>query len=94
VALDEAGQRLEVNAERHLKAPTRWLRLYRDAPEALTETQAFWRASTSALDQLTYIYPDEPVPPGGLRRAGLKSSSGAMHPSAILKAFRTRLKGF
>ncbi len=62
--LDEAGKRLEANAERHLKASAEMARLFKDAPDALAETQAFLARIDFTLDQLAYTYPDEPVPPG------------------------------
>jgi error-prone DNA polymerase len=62
--LDEAGKRLEVNAERHLKAPTEMARLFKDAPDALAETKNILTRIDFTLDQLAYSYPDEPVPPG------------------------------
>ncbi|MCZ8184241.1 MAG: error-prone DNA polymerase [Beijerinckiaceae bacterium] len=64
VTIEQAGRRLEVNAERHLKPPQEMARLFADCPEALAETQHFLARITFSLDQLTYEYPDEPVPPG------------------------------
>ena len=60
----EAGRRLEVNAERHLKAPEEMAHLFRDCPDAITETQNLLSKIGFSLDQLKYEYPDEPVPPG------------------------------
>ncbi|WP_374447568.1 error-prone DNA polymerase [Stella sp.] len=59
-----AGRRLEANAERHLKPPAEMARLFRDAPEAIAEAGLFFQRIGFSLDQLTYEYPDEPVPPG------------------------------
>ena len=39
VTIETAGRRLEANAERHLKPPEEMARLFRDAPEAVAETQ-------------------------------------------------------
>jgi error-prone DNA polymerase len=39
-------------------------RLFRDLPEAITETMRFAGRIAFSLDQLKYQYPDEPVPPG------------------------------
>ncbi len=58
------GRRLEMNAERHLKPPDEMLRLFRDAPETIAETAHVLDRISFSLDQLTYEYPDEPVPPG------------------------------
>jgi error-prone DNA polymerase len=64
VTLDEAGRRLEVNAERYLKSPKEMADLFRDIPEAVDETVRFANRITFSLDQLKYNYPDEPVPKG------------------------------
>ncbi|MDE2474257.1 MAG: error-prone DNA polymerase, partial [Alphaproteobacteria bacterium] len=64
VTLDGAGKRLEVNTERHLKSPAEMLRLFRAAPEAIGETLRFAATIEFSLGQLSYHYPDEPVPAG------------------------------
>jgi error-prone DNA polymerase len=60
----EAGLRLAVNAERHLKAPAEMARLFAKFPEAIARTVEIAKACNFSLDQLKYEYPDEPVPPG------------------------------
>jgi error-prone DNA polymerase len=62
--IEEAGLALQPNAERHLKSPREMARLFRDHPEALARTEAVVRRCAFALDELSYAYPDEPVPPG------------------------------
>src|SRR5437016_6651100 len=62
--IDAIGRRLEANAERYLKPAREMARLFRDIPEAITETMRFARRISFSLDQLKYQYPDEPVPPG------------------------------
>ena len=62
--IDEAGRRLEANAERHLKAPAEMARLFRDVPEAVAESRRLLDRIAFSLEQLTYEYPHEPVPPG------------------------------
>jgi error-prone DNA polymerase len=62
--IDAIGKRLEANAERYLKPADEMVRLFRDVPEAITETMRFAGRITFSLDQLKYQYPDEPVPPG------------------------------
>jgi error-prone DNA polymerase len=62
--IDTIGKRLEVNAERYLKPAVEMARLFRELPEAITETMRFADRITFSLDQLRYQYPDEPVPPG------------------------------
>jgi error-prone DNA polymerase len=63
-SLENAGRLLEINAERHLKHPDEMARLFADAPEAIAETQRMLSYVEFDLGQLTYEYPDEPVPPG------------------------------
>jgi error-prone DNA polymerase len=62
--IDAIGRRLEANAERYLKPAREMTRLFRDIPEAITETMRFANRISFSLDQLKYQYPDEPVPPG------------------------------
>ncbi|WP_186418335.1 error-prone DNA polymerase [Bosea sp. CS1GBMeth4] len=62
--IDKAGRLLEANAERHLKASQEMARLFREAPEALEETQHLFSRIDFDLGELKYEYPDEPVPPG------------------------------
>ena len=62
--IEAAGRNLEANAERHLKPAGEMARLFRDYPEAIAETDRFARSIAFDLGQLSYQYPDEPVPPG------------------------------
>src|SRR6201986_512158 len=64
VTLNEAGQRLEANGERHLKSPRAMADLFSAAPEAIAETVRFADRIAFSLSPLSYNYPDEPVPPG------------------------------
>jgi error-prone DNA polymerase len=64
VTLEDAGTRLQVNAERYLKPPAEMARLLRAHPGAIAETMRFADAITFTLDQLKQNYPHEPVPPG------------------------------
>jgi len=64
ITIERIGRGLEANAERHLKPASEMARLFRDYPEAITETMRFAERITFKLDQLQYQYPDEPVPPG------------------------------
>ncbi len=61
VTIDRAGRRLAANAERFLKPPKEMARLFRDAPDAVTETLRLNEALTFSLDELRYEYPDEQV---------------------------------
>ncbi len=62
--LAEAGLRLTVNAERHLKPPAEMARLFKNFPDAIDRTIAIAKACAFSLSELQYEYPDEPVPPG------------------------------
>ncbi|MGB6758757.1 MAG: error-prone DNA polymerase [Xanthobacteraceae bacterium] len=62
--LAEAGLRLTINAERHIKPPEEMARLFRNFPDAVARTTEIAQACRFSLDQLRYEYPDEPVPPG------------------------------
>jgi len=64
VTIETAERRLEVNAERWLKPAAEMARLFRDAPEAMSETTAFLSRTIFDLKDLKYEYPEEPVPPG------------------------------
>jgi error-prone DNA polymerase len=60
----EAGLRLAVNAERHLKSPSEMARLFARFPDAIARTVEIAKACTFSLSELKYEYPDEPVPQG------------------------------
>ena len=60
----EAGLRLAVNAERHLKSPAEMARLFKNFPEAIARTVEIAKACHFSLGELKYEYPDEPVPEG------------------------------
>jgi error-prone DNA polymerase len=60
----EAGLRLAVNAERHLKPPDEMARLFKNFPDAIARTIEIAKACTFSLAELKYEYPDEPVPEG------------------------------
>jgi len=72
VTIASAGTRLEVNAERHLKAREEMARLFRDYPQALSETIRFLDSIDFDLKQLAYEYPHEPVPEGWEPQAWLE----------------------
>src|SRR5271169_2890022 len=62
--LREAGFRLAVNAERHLKTPAEMSRLFARFPDAIARTVDIANACRFSLGELKYEYPDEPVPEG------------------------------
>ena len=73
VTVTAAGRRLEANAERHLLAPAEAARLFRHAPGAVAESVDLLARIDFTLTQLTYEYPDEPVPPGWEAQAWLET---------------------
>lgn len=62
--LQEAGFRLEANAERHMKTPRQMNALFGAYPEALEATLEIADACRFSLDELRYEYPDEVMTPG------------------------------
>ncbi len=72
VTIQQAGRLLAANAERHLKAPDEMARLFRDCPEAVSESLRFLGRIQFKLDELRYIYPHEPVPDGWVPQGWLE----------------------
>jgi error-prone DNA polymerase len=70
--IQEAGLKLEANAERQLKWPVEMARLFRGHEDALARTLEIAAACTFSLDELVYEYPDEPTPPGKTPQAYLE----------------------
>ncbi|MGF1544096.1 MAG: error-prone DNA polymerase [Parvularculaceae bacterium] len=62
--IDTAGRLLEANAARHLKSPAETARLFEGFEAALRRTVEIVAACDFNLDELSYQYPNEPVPPG------------------------------
>ena len=62
--LAEAGLGLQPHGERHLKSPAEMARLFRAFPGAVGRSVEIVGRCRFSLDELTYDYPDEPVPPG------------------------------
>ncbi|MEL6112843.1 MAG: error-prone DNA polymerase [Pseudomonadota bacterium] len=71
--IQTAGFRLEAHAERHLKAPAEMARLFAGYEAALHRTVEIAQACRFSLDELSYLYPDEPVPPGKTAQAHLET---------------------
>jgi len=69
--LDEAGFRLQPNAERHLKSGDDMARLFAAWPDALARTVEIADRIHFSLDELAYEYPVEPVPEGRTPQAEL-----------------------
>ena len=62
--IDEAGFRLNRNAERHLKSASEMARLFADYPQAIANTAELAIRCAFSLKELTYEYPDEIAPNG------------------------------
>jgi error-prone DNA polymerase len=62
--LDAAGRLLAVNGERHLKSAAEMAALFRDRPEAVTNTRGLAETLEFSLDDLGYEFPRYEVPPG------------------------------
>ncbi len=61
--LDAAGTLLTQNAERHLKSDAEMRELFRDLPEAITNTERLAARLEFVLTGGIYTFPDYPVPP-------------------------------
>lgn len=57
--IQQAGFRLHPNAERYLKPEAEMLRLFRQYPDAIRQTQVIAEACVFSLDELKYQYPKE-----------------------------------
>ena len=75
--LAQAGLRLAVNAERHLKAPAQMARLFQNCPDAIARSVEIANACRFSLAELKYEYPDEPVPEGKTAQAHLEDLTWA-----------------
>ena len=59
-----AGRILAANAERHLKPADEMARLFRDCPDAISQSRVILDRISFTLRDLSYEYPHEPVPAG------------------------------
>jgi error-prone DNA polymerase len=93
--IDQAGFRLQANAERHLKPPEEMARLFRRHPEAVMRTMEIAGRCAFSLDELRYEYPDDEAPPGTTPQEELARLSwlGAAkrYPDGIPDAVRTQI---
>lgn len=62
--IDAAGFSLEANGEKYLKSKKEIKRLYNHYPRALLAQKDFISPIRFSLDDLSYSYPEEPVPEG------------------------------
>ena len=92
--INDAGYRLEANAERHLKPAAEMARLFARYPEAIACSLEIASRIHFDLEELRYEYPDEPVPPGKTPQPIWRSSPQPMPPSATRTACQTRCAPF
>jgi error-prone DNA polymerase len=101
VTIDQAGLKLEANAERFLKDLAEMLRLFRGHEDAVARTMQIVEACDFDLKRdLGYRYPDEPIPPGktapqhlrDLAIAGARASYPDGVPTDIVQTLRKELK--
>jgi error-prone DNA polymerase len=96
VTLAEAGQKLEANAERHLKSPGEMARLFAACPETIASTQALMDRVSFTLEDLKYEYPHEPVPEGWAPQSWLRhlveTEAHKRHPDGIPRKMRDVLE--
>jgi error-prone DNA polymerase len=70
--LDAAGQLLSRNAERHLRLPHEMQQLFRDLPEAISNTTELSARLIYKMSDLGYRFPNYSVPDGGTKQAFLE----------------------
>ena len=62
--LDEAGQRLQINGERHVRTCEEMIEIFQDLPEAIANTSELSAKLEFTLEKLGYEFPKYPVPSG------------------------------
>lgn len=75
VSLKDAGFRLFSNGERYLKSPEQMEALFKDVPEALSNTMVVADKCTFCLSELRYYYPSEWIPSGYTAQSYLEEAS-------------------
>lgn len=93
--IDTAGYRIEANAERYLKSPEEISRLFLGFESALSCTVEITNRCAFSLDELSYEYPDEPVPSGTTPQSHLADIAwkGAIwrYPHGVPEAIVTQI---
>jgi error-prone DNA polymerase len=98
--IEAAGYRLEPHAERHLKPAAEMARLFKQFPEAIAAQSEILNRINFSLDEISYEYPDEPVPPGltpdqhlaNLTWAGARQHYGGKIPEAVQAVLEKELR--
>jgi len=62
--LDEAGDRLQINSQRHVRSGAEMLKLFSDLPDAVSNTSELSSRLEFTLENLGYEFPHYPVPHG------------------------------
>ena len=62
--LDEAGDRLQINSQRHVRSGAEMLKLFSDRPDAVSNTSELSSRLEFTLENLGYEFPHYPVPHG------------------------------
>src|ERR1700678_3544155 len=70
--LDTAGRLLSLNTERHLRSPREMQELFRDLPEAISNTTELSARLTYKMSDLGYRFPSYPVPDGDTMQSFLE----------------------
>jgi error-prone DNA polymerase len=97
--IHNAGYRLHANAERYLKSNNEMLRLFRQYPDAILQTQEIVNACQFSLDELKYEYPEELTTAGRtpqeelifLAWEGAAERYGTVIPEKVRKAIEHEL---
>src|SRR6184192_246156 len=71
--LDLAGKLLTQNAERHLKSDAEMRAIFRDLPDAITNTERLANRLQFSLENIGYEFPEYPVPDGHTMNSFLRT---------------------
>src|SRR5216110_1905069 len=71
--LDLAGKLLTQNAERHLKSDAEMRAIFRDLPDAITNTERLAEWLEFSLENIGYEFPEYPVPDGHTMNSFLRT---------------------
>ena len=71
--LDLAGKLLTQNAERHLKGDAEMRAIFRDLPDAITNSERLAERLEFSLENIGYAFPDFPVPEGHTMNSFLRT---------------------
>jgi error-prone DNA polymerase len=74
--LDEAGDRLQINSQRHVRSGADMLKIFSDLPEAVANTSELSSRLEFTLENLGYEFPRYPVPAGETEISYLRTQVG------------------